>query len=63
MARIDEIIDGTYRISTTVDLDGLDFQFDQFPIDDERPALVHTRYTPWTTTSATPLGRCSPRRA
>jgi flavorubredoxin len=42
MARIDELVDGTYRISTTVDLDGFDFQFNQFLIDDERPALIHT---------------------
>ena len=42
MARIDEIVDGIYRISTTVNLDGFDFSFDQFLIDDERPALVHT---------------------
>jgi flavorubredoxin len=41
-ARIDEIVDGIYRISTTVGLDGLDFQFNQFLIDDERPALIHT---------------------
>jgi flavorubredoxin len=41
-ARIDEIVDGIYRISTTVALDGLDFQFNQFLIDDERPALIHT---------------------
>jgi flavorubredoxin len=42
MARIDEIVDGIYRISTTFDLDGSDFQFNQFLIDDERPALIHT---------------------
>jgi flavorubredoxin len=42
MARIDEIVDGIYRISTTVNLDGFDFQFNQFLIDDERPALIHT---------------------
>src|SRR5438552_8469634 len=42
MARVDEIVDGIYRISTTVDLGALDFQFNQFLIDDERPALVHT---------------------
>ena len=42
MARIDEIVDGIYRISTTIPLDGLDFQFAQFLIDDERPALIHT---------------------
>jgi flavorubredoxin len=41
-ARIDEIVDGIYRISTTVGLDGLDFQFNQFLIEDERPALIHT---------------------
>jgi flavorubredoxin len=42
MARIDEIVDGIYRISTTINLDGFDFSFDQFLIDDERPALIHT---------------------
>jgi flavorubredoxin len=42
MARIDEIVDGIYRISTTVPLDGLGFQFNQFLIDDEHPALIHT---------------------
>jgi flavorubredoxin len=42
MARVDEIVDGIYRIATTVHLDGLDFQFNQFLIDDERPALIHT---------------------
>ncbi len=42
MARIDEIVDGIYRISTTFAFDGLDFQFAQFLIDDERPALIHT---------------------
>jgi flavorubredoxin len=42
VARIDEVVDGIYRISTTVGLDGFDFGFDQFLIDDERPALIHT---------------------
>jgi flavorubredoxin len=42
MARIDEITDGIYRISTTVDVDGGAFQFNQFLVDDERPALIHT---------------------
>jgi hypothetical protein len=42
MARIDDIVDGIYRISTTVNLDGFDFSFDQFLIDDQRPALIHT---------------------
>ena len=30
MARVDEIVDGIYRISTTVALDEYDFQFNQF---------------------------------
>jgi flavorubredoxin len=42
MARVDEIVDGIYRISTTIPLDDYDFQFNQFLIDDERPALIHT---------------------
>ena len=42
MARIDEIVDGIYRISTTIDVGGYGFQFNQFLIDDERPALIHT---------------------
>jgi flavorubredoxin len=42
MARIDEITDGIYRISTTLDIDGGAFQFNQFLVDDERPALIHT---------------------
>jgi flavorubredoxin len=42
MARIDEITDGIYRISTTTENDGFAFQFNQFLIDDERPALIHT---------------------
>jgi flavorubredoxin len=42
VARIDEIVDGIYRISTTIDVGGYGFQFNQFLIDDERPALIHT---------------------
>jgi flavorubredoxin len=43
MAQVDEIVDGIHRISTTVQLDnGIDFQFNQFLVDDERPALIHT---------------------
>ena len=43
MAKVDEIVDGIYRISTTVKLGpSMDFQFNQFLIDDERPALIHT---------------------
>lgn len=43
MARVDEVADGIYRICTTVALgEGADFQFNQFLIDDEMPALVHT---------------------
>ncbi len=41
--RIDEIVDGIYRISTTCSYpNGLDFQFNQFLVDDERPSLIHT---------------------
>ena len=42
MARMDEIVDGIYGISTTFNFDGLDFGFDQFLMDDERRALIHT---------------------
>ena len=42
MTRIDEIVDGIYRICTPVDVGEFDFQFNQFLIDDERPALIHT---------------------
>jgi flavorubredoxin len=46
MARVDEIVRGIYRISTTVRSDGFDFQFNQFLIDDDRPALIHTGMYP-----------------
>jgi hypothetical protein len=42
MARVDEVGDGIYRISTTVALGGGAFQFNQFLIADERPTLIHT---------------------
>ena len=42
MARVDELVDGIYRVCTTVQLPDTDFQFNQFLIDDERPALIHT---------------------
>src|SRR3954453_20182848 len=42
MARVDEVVDGIYRICTTVQLPDTEFQFSQFLIDDERPALIHT---------------------
>jgi flavorubredoxin len=42
MTRIDELVDGIYRICTTVEAAGRPFQFNQFLIDDERPALIHT---------------------
>jgi flavorubredoxin len=42
VTQIDELVDGIYRISTTFAFDGFDFQFNQFLIDDERPALIHT---------------------
>ena len=58
MARIDEIVDGIYRISTTYS-DGLDFQFNQFLIDDERRRSYTPGCTACTTTSATPSPRCS----
>ena len=47
MTQIDELVDGIYRISTTFALDGLDLQFNQFPIEDERPALIHTEAIPF----------------
>jgi flavorubredoxin len=42
MARVDELVDGIYRICTTVQLPNTEFQFNQFLIDDERPTLIHT---------------------
>jgi flavorubredoxin len=41
MARIDEIVDGIYRISTPPS-EFVPITFNQFLIDDERPALIHT---------------------
>jgi flavorubredoxin len=41
MARIDEIVDGIYRISTPP-TNEVPITFNQFLIEDERPALVHT---------------------
>jgi flavorubredoxin len=38
--RIDEVVDGIYRISTWTP--GYGITFNQFLIDDERPALIHT---------------------
>jgi flavorubredoxin len=46
MSRVDELLDGIYRISTTVQLPDTEFQFNQFLIDDERPALIHTGMYP-----------------
>jgi flavorubredoxin len=40
MAQIDEVVDGVYRISTPPE--GAPITFNQFLIDDERPALIHT---------------------
>ena len=40
--RIDAIADGIYRISTPLDAVPGGFTFNQFLIDDERPALIHT---------------------
>ena len=53
MARIDEIVDGIYRISTTYS-DGFDFQCNQFLIDDECPAPARTR----TPATAAPRSGC-----
>jgi flavorubredoxin len=38
--RIDEIVDGVYRIATWNEESGI--TFNQFLIDDDRPALIHT---------------------
>ena len=46
MARVDEVGDKIYRISTTVALGEEAFQFNQFLIDDERPTLIHTGMYP-----------------
>jgi flavorubredoxin len=47
LARIDEIVSGIYRISTTMGYeDRGGFQFNQFLIADERPALIHTGMYP-----------------
>jgi flavorubredoxin len=42
VTRIDAIVGDIYRISTTVNLGRYDFQYNQFLIADERPALIHT---------------------
>ena len=41
MTQIDEIVDGIYRISGPPP-EGVPITFNQFLIDDERPALIHT---------------------
>jgi flavorubredoxin len=41
MAQIDEIVDGIYRISTPP-TPGVPISFNQFLIEDEQPALIHT---------------------
>jgi hypothetical protein len=61
MARVDELVDGIYRISTTVQLPGTDFQFNQFLIDDERPAFIHTGMYGLYQGSVTPSRKCSIR--
>ena len=40
--RIDEIVDGIYRISTWAPEETGPITFNQFLIDDDRPALIHT---------------------
>jgi flavorubredoxin len=44
MARVDVVTDGIYRISTLEP--ETEFQFNQFLIEDERPALIHTGMFP-----------------
>ena len=44
MAQVDEVTDGIYRISTFDPVKQL--QFNQFLIDDELPALIHTGMYP-----------------
>ena len=44
MTRIDEIVDGIYRISTMPKDSPI--SFNQFLIDDEHPALIHTGMAP-----------------
>ncbi len=44
MARVDEVVDGIYRISSWVPQAGI--TFNQFLIEDERPALIHTGMYP-----------------
>jgi len=43
--RIDEIVGGIYRISTWAGEDESSITLNQFLIDDQRPALVHTGAT------------------
>jgi flavorubredoxin len=45
MTRIDEIVDGIYRISTPP-VEGVPITFNQFLVEDERPALIHTGVHP-----------------
>jgi flavorubredoxin len=42
MAQVDEITNGIYRIATPPAAEGAPITFNQFLIDDEMPALVHT---------------------
>jgi flavorubredoxin len=44
--RVDEISNGIYRIATWAPEDGGPITFNQFLIDDERPALIHTGVYP-----------------
>ena len=44
--RVDEIVDGIYRISTWAPEETGPITFNQFLIDDERPALIHTGVYP-----------------
>jgi flavorubredoxin len=46
MTRVDEVGDGIYRLSTVLARGYGSLSFNQFLIDDERPALIHTGHHP-----------------
>ncbi len=61
--RIDEIVDGIYRISTWAPEETGPITFNQFVIDDERPALIHTGVHPaYEAVRVNPRPCRSPRR-
>lgn len=56
MARVDQVADGIYRIST---FPGRTLSFNQFLIHDDRPTLVHTGFIRCTRMSAEPSQKSS----